>query len=336
MLQKRINFKNSNMSGKQRIIITISLILLLSVIGIMVYDFIYQKNLTQDNPYEYDISNLRKVDSSLVDYHRIMVFDTGMENARAIAIDKNDHLFVTGDNMLVRMTTGGAIAQVIPIKDTGYCIAVGENERIYLGTRSHIEIWETQGKQQSAWEPVNEQSFLTSIAVHDNSVFVADAGNRIVYHYNREGNLMGKIGKKDSLQGIPGFIIPSGYFDLLIDNHDMLWVVNPGRHAFEAYDFEGNLVSSWHRTSMKLEGFSGCCNPSHIAVLSNGNFVTSEKGLERVKIHLPTGDFKCVVAGPEEFEVGTKGMDLAVDSEDNIYVLDPVRNKILVYQLKEK
>ena len=82
---------------------------------------------------------------------------------------------------------------------------------------------------------------------------------------------------------------------------------------------------------MQLDGFSGCCNPSHIALLSNGSFVTSEKGIERVKIHLPSGDYRCVVAGPEQFEAGTVGLDLAVDSRDRIFVLDPMRSRVMVF-----
>ncbi|MBC8343367.1 MAG: hypothetical protein H8E61_05260, partial [Bacteroidetes bacterium] len=104
------------------------------------------------------------------------------------------------------------------------------------------------------------------------------------------------------------------------------------RHAFEAYDFTGSLISSWERTSMSIEGFSGCCNPTHMAILSNGSFVTSEKGLERVKIHLPSGDYDCLVAGPESFDEGTKGIDLAVDSKDRIILLDPYNGNVRIYE----
>ena len=97
------------------------------------------------------------------------------------------------------------------------------------------------------------------------------------------------------------------------------------------YNKYGEMVSSWKRTSMQLDGFSGCCNPSHIAMLSNGSFVTSEKGIERVKIHLPSGEFSCVVASPDQFEPETRGLDLAVDSEDRIFVLDPKKKLVRIY-----
>ena len=69
-------------------------------------------------------------------------------------------------------------------------------------------------------------------------------------------------------------------------------------------------------------------------MLSDGSFVSSEKGLERIKIHTPSGDFKTVVAGPDSFIEGTTGLDLAVDSKDKIYVLDPVKEIVRVFEKK--
>lgn len=153
-------------------------------------------------------------------------------------------------------------------------------------------------------------------------MFVADAGNKIVYHFDRNGQLLNTIGEKDPEAGFNGFIIPSPHFDLAIGREGQLWVVNPGKHEFLAFNKNGELFSSWSRTSMQLDGFSGCCNPGNIALLPDGSFVTSEKGIERIKIHLPSGDYKCVVAGPDQFSPGTVHIDLAVNSKGRIYTLD--------------
>ena len=129
-------------------------------------------------------------------------------------------------------------------------------------------------------------------------------------------------------------MIPSPYFDVAIGRQGEIWAVNSGLHQFEAYNEQGEQFSSWKRTSMHWYGFSGCCNPSHIAVLSDGSFVTSEKGLVRIKIHEPTGDFKCVVAAPNEFNENTRGIDLAVDSKDRIYAIIPEMNEVRIYDKK--
>jgi sugar lactone lactonase YvrE len=94
------------------------------------------------------------------------------------------------------------------------------------------------------------------------------------------------------------------------------------------------MLSAWNKTSMLWDGFSGCCNPSHIAILSDGSFVTSEKGLTRVKVHGANGALKAIVATPEQFEEGTVGLDIAIDSQDRIYIADPERGAIRVFEHK--
>jgi hypothetical protein len=92
---------------------------------------------------------------------------------------------------------------------------------------------------------------------------------------------------------------------------------------------------------MQLEGFAGCCNPVHLAILPNGNFITYEKGLDRIKIYGPTGNFECVVAGPGSFKgksdfhcsQATLVNDMASDPEGNIYVLDAY-NLVRIYARK--
>ncbi len=69
-------------------------------------------------------------------------------------------------------------------------------------------------------------------------------------------------------------------------------------------------------------------------MLSNGSFVTSEKGIERVKIHKANGDFECVVAASDQFVEGTTGLDIAVDSKDRIFVLDPVKLMVRIFEKK--
>ena len=83
-----------------------------------------------------------------------------------------------------------------------------------------------------------------------------------------------------------------------------------------------------------MEGFCGCCNPSNFAFLNDSLFVTSEKGIERVKIFNTNGTFLAIVATPDQFEAGTKGLDLAVDKQNRILVLDPVKMLIRIFEQK--
>jgi len=189
---------------------------------------------------------------------------------------------------------------------------------------------------------------LTSIAVSKKDVFVADAGNRIVIHYDTAGNVINHIGKKDIDKNIPGFVIPSPYFDLAVGHDGLLRVVNPGRHRIEAYTFDGDLEFWWGQFSSSIEGFCGCCNPVNFAILEDDSFVTCEKALVRVKIYDPEGTFVGVVAGPEQFvEGGAAGVsefgtgsqagafDVAVDAEGQIFVLDTIKNIVRIFTRKK-
>ncbi|MBU4493955.1 MAG: hypothetical protein KJ874_01485, partial [Acidobacteria bacterium] len=94
--------------------------------------------------------------------------------------------------------------------------------------------------------------------------------------------------------------------------------------------------TSWGEASMDIEGFCGCCNPSHFAVLPDGSFVTSEKGIPRVKIYDRLGRLASVVAGPDRFDEGTKGLDTAADADGRIYILDPSRKRVRIFSEKKR
>jgi sugar lactone lactonase YvrE len=280
------------------------------------------------------LAKLRQVDSSAIGYHFIGQIIPEIKGLAGIAIDADDNIYLAGENEVKIFNVKHNLEKTISTSLKSRCIGVGEN-KIFLGVEGRIAIFDFEGNRLAVLESVNEKSVITSIAVAEKFVYVADAGNRIVYQYDHSGKLISEIGRKDIENGILGFKIPSPYFDLLIGHYGELWVVNPGRHRLEQYNMNGDLVSSWQRTSMGLDGFSGCCNPSNIAMLSNGSFVTSEKGIERIKIHQPTGDFLTVVAPPSLFKEGTTGIDLAVDSNDRIFVLDPLQGVVRIFEMKE-
>ena len=160
-----------------------------------------------------------------------------------------------------------------------------------------------------------------------------------------------RIGEKDENRNIPGFVIPSPYFDLAVGRDGLLRVVNPGIHRIEAYTFEGDLEFSWGEFSSGVKGFCGCCNPVNFAILpgpdfsgADDHFVTCEKGLTRVKIYDPEGSFIGVVAGPEQLVEGGKveicdtpaecqigGFDVAVDASGRVLILDTIKNVVRIF-----
>jgi hypothetical protein len=204
-------------------------------------------------------------------------------------------------------------------------------------------VYRSNGDLLAKWPDLSDISVLTGIAVTATDVFVADAGSRVVWRLDKNGKVLGEIGQKDPQRGIPGFIIPSGYFDLAIAPNRLLCVANPGRRLMETYMLNGDLQSSWGRSGNRVEAFCGCCNPANFAILPDGHFITVEKGLVRVKEYDPEGALVGVVAGPEQLvppdagsQVLGRAFDVAVDAGGRIFVLDRIRNSVRVFTKKAK
>jgi len=318
---------------KQKIIIISAIILLLALVAFMVKDFFFSKPESR-NPHEFELNNVRTGDTSMAAYSETGNIKPTLEEIHGLATDASGKIYVSGKDGVEIFDASGKAENKFKIDGTAQSITVNEKGDILLGMLEHIEIWDKNGNQLSKWTSFGPEAVITSIAAKGNDVFVADAGQKVVYHCDLKGNLITKIGLKDPATGVPGFIVPSPYFDLGISKDGNLWVVNPGRHSFEKYAFDGTLLTSWAKASMAMEGFCGCCNPSNFAFLNDSLFVTSEKAIERVKIYTTDGTFLAIVATPDQFEAGTKGLDLAVDNQNRILVLDPVKMMIRIFEPK--
>jgi len=288
----------------------------------------------EENPFEYNIEYFKQSDTTLHHYVQSSQIEINMSQLYGLAIGPHDYLYVSGDHNIYIFDQNGSIHTKLECNAPVRTLYIDKNKDIFAAKSDHIEIYDNVGSQIARWDTLGQKALITSLTVGEEYVFVADAGNHIVWKFNRKGDLLGKIGEKDETRDIPGFIIPSPYFDLAIDPDGYLWVVNPGRHSLENYTNDGDLRSSWGNPSITMEGFCGCCNPTHIAFLNDGSFVTSEKGIARVKVYNRVGNLVSVVALPEQFIEGTEGLDLAVDSRNQIYVLDPKQKTIRIYRKK--
>jgi len=320
-------------NGVKNILTGFIIIVVAAGLTFLGYRSLSRKQVTQsENPYEYNIDEFLNIPENLVHYSEMAKIDIDLKNLFGLALDSMNRIYVTGDNSVLVLDANGNVQNSFTIPSAAHCIAVDENFDIYLGIGNHIEVYDTTGKRLSGWQPPEKNSYITSIALTAENVYVADAGKQIVLRYDKTGTLLNRIGDKDEARDIPGFVVPSPYFDVAVDADGFIWVVNPGRQSLENYIPNGDLRSFWGTASMRLEGFSGCCNPTHLALLPDGSFVTSEKGLERVKVHNRIGEFVSVVAPPKLFTRGTVGLDLAADAEGLIYVLDPKAGSVRIFQ----
>ena len=311
--------------------------------------------------YDYDIEAYEKIDPALIAYQQTGEIATGMQDVRAVAVGLDDRIYVAGDEAIQGFDRSGEPTAEIRLDGEPTCLAVGGPGhafpgRIYVGADRTVNVLDPDGKPVDAWQIPGEEVLPTSIAPAKDDLFVADFANRVVLRYDTLGELVGRIGQRDQDGGTVGFILPSPFFDVAVAADGtaaeaLVWVVNPGLRRLEAYTFDGDLELFWGESGTGVEGFFGCCNPAHLAILPDGSFVTAEKGLLRVKVYTPDGQFDCVVAGPEQldtpagprasppaesrFDHELKAVDVAVDSQGRILILDRARRTVRVFQRKK-
>jgi len=296
------------------------------------------------NPFAYDISRLEKTDPKLIAYEQILRWKAPHPEAKRLAIGHDDTVYICSGNYLTARKSSGERGIEITFSEPPRCAAATMDGTIFVGLRNHIEVLDANGARKATWDSPGKKPWFTGLAVTKNDVFAADAGNRVILRYDKSGKIVCRIGEKDREHNIPGFIIPSPFFDVEMAPDGLLRVNNPGRHRVEAYTVNGDFEGSWGTFSTGIAGFCGCCNPINIALFPDGRFVTCEKGLPRVKIYGATGKFECVVAGVETFvENGracspsvctTGGLDAVVDSQGRIIILDFVTGDVRVMKRK--
>jgi hypothetical protein len=197
---------------------------------------------------------------------------------------------------------------------------------IYVATESTILLYDLSGKHLTEWGPWEDNSLITSVASGDNFVAFADASLKRVYVLNNDGSLRNFFGHNEEK-----FIVPSPFFDLAIAPQNTIIVVNPGKTRVEERDPDGGVLAFFGEPGLDPAAFSGCCNPSHIALLGNGNIVTSEKGINRIKIMTPGGELAEYVSIPEQFSFSLP-FDLAATGTGEIYAASAFDSRIYVFK----
>lgn len=289
----------------------------------------------------YDIEKFKKVDPKLLTHEQSATFRVPRGEPNRILFGPDEKLWLTCGKHVLAMEADGETLVDFSAGDLVRAFAVTADGVVWVALRDHVETFDRKGKRLARWDSPAKKAWLAGLAVTENEVFVTDAGNRAVYRFDRAGKLVGRIGDKDSGGKIPAWVVPSPYFDLEAGSDQLLWIVNPGQHQLQAFTFDGKLERSWGEASFGIAGFCGCCNPSYFTRLADGRFVTSEKGLPRVKVYSADGRFESVVAGPESFpqyldnlNASPIAMDVAADSAGRIYVADTLRNEIRVFKRK--
>ena len=313
-------------------IVIFVVLLALAVIAIVVADLV--KNQTDkrpDNPYELEYSHMKQVNPELISHKETKNFKLQGDSLGAILL-KDSFILVTVDNNLLFLAKDGGLIKRIDIKGFARGLTNLMNDKLAISYYNTLALIDLNGNVLLTKDAINDKSIITNLAAKEKQLMVADAGNRVVYELDENLELKNTIEGKREEGAKHGFILPSANFDLAYSNEGELWVANPGMHALENYDETGKLRSFWEATSFKIDGFSGCCNPGRFTIDGSGRFITSEKGIVRIKIHAPSGEFVSVVAEPQKFMEDGKAPDVAVDADNVVYALDYDKKMIRVFE----
>lgn len=312
------------------------ILLAISILAVIIIVIASDFNSTRpgknpENPYEFNVDEFKDIDPSLIGYKETRQIKVNEEHPKAVFAKNNKLYLLTRDHIRV-IDEKGKQYNKIPVNDEPGCIGVSAKGVIIVGHKDYITLLNGSGEIIASSDKKDTASVFTSVACNDSMIFVADAGNRKVIIFDYDANQTGEFEGESGVSALHGFIIPSAYFDVAVNTDGELWVVNPGLHSLQYYLPSGEMRRFWKKSAMTIEGFSGCCNPAHFAFLGDGSFVTSEKGLVRVKVYSPSGELKSVVAPPEKFKENGHAPDLAVDEQDRVWALDFDKKMIRLFE----
>ena len=246
-----------------------------------------------------------------------------------IAIDKQDCLYAAGDSEVKVFAAEGAILRRWPTNFPPHSVAVASDGNVWVGEAGQVEIYDGTGNFLRTWKDGKHFELVTSIGFLKDSVLIGDASTRCIHRFDREGKFLNSIGNDNPTSGLR---IPNGVVDFGIDSQGVIHVANPGKHRVERYSAEGRLLGHMGKfTGPDPSGFSGCCNPTNVAVAGPDLLCVTEKAGPRAKIYSYAGKLIAMIESPG-FDPATKNMDVVVDGRGHIFISDPAKMAVFEFE----
>jgi sugar lactone lactonase YvrE len=240
----------------------------------------------------------------------------------------NDELYAVGDSDLKVFSPEGKLLRSWRTKSPGYSVAITPSGTVYVGQAGQVQLFDPAGKLLDTWRDVSRLGQVTAVGFSGEDVLLADTKDRCIRRYDQRGKFLSDIGKDNRMRG---FLVPNGHLDFAVDARGIIHAVNPGKHRIERYTTDGRLLGHFGRFDGRdPAGFSGCCNPTNIALTRQGLMVVTVKAGPAVKVYDADGTLLAVM-GEDDLDPRCKNMDVAIDSQGRIYVVDTARLYICVY-----
>ena len=307
----------------KKVVGIISVVFILICIGYIIYDIATGKS---------DIKVVVEEETEQAEletqWSTVKEFKVEAGRLTSVTLTDSDDMICAGETFITGYSKDFSLDWERLLEETIWALDV-YGDTIFAATRENIYLFNLSGELLDEWGPYDDEAIITSITANRDFVAFADAGNLLVYVVNKNGALK-------SIVGHPGnqFIIPSAYFDVHLTIDDTLVIANTGKRNIEFRNIEGELFRAFGEEGDEFDEFCGCCNPAHFAFAPDGNIVTAEKGLNRIKIIKPDGALIEPVAQPAHFTAYIP-VDIAVSSDGLIYAANPKDSKIYIYKRKD-
>lgn len=269
-------------------------------------------------------------------YRKLRVIECGgttdhqfTEALRGLTFDKQDRLYVVGDSRLVVFDQTGKPLRHWQTARPGYSVAVGPDGTVYVGQEGQVQRFDADGTPRDTWRDADRLGLVTSIGLTPDAVLIADAAGRCIRQYDPAGRYMADLVPNRKMRR---FMLPNRHLDLAVESAGVFRAINPGQHRIYRFDRTGGVLGHFGRFDGRdPAGFTGCCNPTNLALTPSGDIVVTEKAPPRVKAYNPRGQLLTVVA-TDDFDPHCWNMDVAVDARGRIHVIDTQRLAIVVYE----
>jgi len=251
------------------------------------------------------------------------------QELRSIALDTNGMLHAAGDSEVKVFDEAGTLARRWSTALSPHSIAVDADGAVWTGETGQVEIFDGAGTLRRTWKDSERLGRVTAIGFLKDSVLIGDARKRCIHRFDTGGKFLNSIGTKTP----PGaLLIPNGVVDFGIDSQGVIHAANPGKHRVERYSAEGALLGHMGKfTGPDPTGFSGCCNPTNVAVAGPGLLCVTEKAGPRAKIYDFSGKLLAMIESTD-FDPRAKNMDVAVNARGHLFISDPARLAIFEFE----
>jgi hypothetical protein len=295
-----------------------SLLLILAFIGYIIYDATTSKG-------ESDKSATAS-DTSYTDSWEIYsTCKVTQGKLTSVAVSAEGKIYNGGDSFVKSLNPDLTDSWSLRTDTTITSLAISD-DTIFASTPETILLISTAGKLIAEWGPYEENSMITSVAADKRFIAFADAGNKLVFVLKKNGEVHSMMGQSEEK-----FVIPSSYFDVALSG-DQLFAANTGNHRIETWTTDGKKLAQFGEPGTAPGAFCGCCNPAHFAVIPQG-FVTAEKGINRIKILGPDGEFIEFVSSNNNF-VRPVPLDVASADGKTIYAANSVDSTLYIFKRK--